>query len=80
MSNRDEVFDLRNVTIVAETELAVKVALADGECVWIPLSQTEAIHRLGQGKDWLVITRWIAGQKGLLRGQIRSTDFDDTVF
>jgi hypothetical protein len=70
MARIHEVFDLKNVTIVRETEAAIQVALDSGELVWIPLSQTEAIHRMGQGQDWLVITRWIADKKGLLKGTL----------
>ncbi len=47
-----------------ETENAVLIDV-DGEEVWIPLSQVESMHfdRLGNGT--IVISDWIAKQKGL---------------
>lgn len=61
-----EVHDIRNCTILTETDAAIKVALEDGECIWLPLSQVEEIHRSHKlNEDWLVVTKWIAKQKGL---------------
>jgi len=65
--NRSEVFDITGCTILAETDAAIRIALEDGECIWLPLSQVEAIHRTKvQGEDWLTVTRWIAEKKGLV--------------
>jgi hypothetical protein len=67
MSRRDELYEIQNCTIVSETDLAIKVALSDGETMWLPLSQVEEIHRAKQlNEDRLVVTRWIARQKGLV--------------
>lgn len=47
-----------------ETDNAVCIGI-DDEYVWIPLSQVESMHfdRLGNGT--IVISDWIAKQKGL---------------
>jgi hypothetical protein len=66
MTRQHEVVDLKDVTIVRETEAAIQIATDSGELVWLPLSQVEAIHRQGMNQDWLVVTRWIADKKGLL--------------
>ena len=49
--------------IMRETEKAVLVDINDEE-VWLPLSQVEEITRRPEG-DTLLITAWIAEQKGL---------------
>jgi len=64
MSQQDELFDLCPCTIVAESDLAVKIALEDGETLWIPLSQIEAIHHDGSN-SLITMTKWIAQKKGL---------------
>jgi hypothetical protein len=67
MSRRDELYEIEHCTIMAETDQAIKVALSDGETMWLPLSQVEEIHRSKQlNEDRLVVTRWIARQKGLV--------------
>lgn len=67
MTHRDEVRDITHCTVLAETDAAVKIATSDGETMWLPLSQVEAIHRTHQqGEDWVTVTRWIAEKKGLL--------------
>lgn len=39
---------------------------AHEEEFWIPLSQIHEIHRLGNDQATIVMTSWIARQKGLL--------------
>lgn len=61
------VFNIMRCTVIRETEAAVQIMLSTGNKVWIPLSQVEEIHK-DPGKfeqDSLVVTRWIAEQKGL---------------
>jgi len=49
-----------------ETDNAVQVLIEDtGELVWFPLSQVVSMHFDGKGKGSIVVTRWIAEQKGL---------------
>lgn len=59
----NEYVDIEGLRIKHETDLAVLVETEDGEEVWIPFSQISAIHR---GEGLVVMTRWIARQKGLL--------------
>ena len=47
-----------------ETDNAVLIEV-DGEGVWIPLSQVESMHFDARGSGTIVISDWIAGQKGL---------------
>lgn len=50
-----------------ETENAILVELEDGSEVWIPFSQVSSIVREPKGGEvTLTISRWIAGQKGML--------------
>ena len=47
-----------------ETDAAVLIVV-DDEQVWIPLSQVESMHFDGRGNGTIVISDWIANQKGL---------------
>ena len=47
-----------------ESENAVKIEV-DDESIWIPLSQVEEMHFDGKGVGSIVMTDWIAQQKGL---------------
>jgi hypothetical protein len=47
-----------------ETDEAVKIEV-DDESYWIPLSQVESMHFDGKGNGHIVISNWIAQQKGL---------------
>jgi hypothetical protein len=47
-----------------ESENAVKIEV-DDEAVWIPLSQVESMHFDSRGHGSIVISDWIAQQKGL---------------
>jgi hypothetical protein len=47
-----------------ETDNAVLIDV-DGEDVWIPLSQVESMHFDARGDGSIVISDWIAQQKGL---------------
>lgn len=47
-----------------ETDNAVLIDV-DGEEVWLPLSQVESMHFDGKGSGTIVISNWIAQQKGL---------------
>jgi len=51
--------------IIHEGENAMLVDV-DGDEVWIPLSQIDEIHRDELPFPQLVVTRWIAKQKGLV--------------
>lgn len=49
-----------------ETEKAIQVIVeATGELEWFPLSQVDEIHRDGKGRGSIVVSDWIAAQKGL---------------
>lgn len=48
-----------------ETDNAVLVTDGDGESIWFPLSQVDSMHFDRDGKGHIVVTDWIAGQKGL---------------
>lgn len=62
--NNDETHKIE-CNIVRETDAAILVtAIETGEQIWIPLSQVEEIHRTRPAT--IVITRWIAEQKGLI--------------
>ncbi len=51
---------------VTESDKAVLIIdPASGEELWIPLSQIEEMHRDKNGDGRIVMTRWIAKQKGL---------------
>jgi len=53
-------------TIKRETDNAILVHDEESdEDVWFPLSQVDSIHRVGGGGDQVVVTDWIAKQKGL---------------
>lgn len=56
----------RTCTFLRETASAVLVHdhLSD-EDVWFPLSQVESMHRDKNGHGSIVVTDWIAQQKGL---------------
>lgn len=47
-----------------ETDNAVLICVDDEE-VWIPLSQVDSMHFDGRGSGYIVISDWIAAQKGL---------------
>lgn len=50
-----------------ETDNAVLVCDHDsGELIWFPLSQVEEMHRDKRDEGSIVVTDWIARQKGLL--------------
>ncbi len=56
---------LENVTLGRETDKAI-LATIEGTDYWIPLSQVEKIERSkSKGCDKLVVSQWIAEQKGL---------------
>ena len=62
----DNVWDVKG-QIQRETENAICIRVEGHGDVWLPFSQVEEIHR-GKGfeDDWIVCSRWIAQQKGLL--------------
>jgi len=52
--------------VMAETEKAIRIKdFATGELLWLPLSQIKEIHRDKFGIGTVVMTEWIAKQKGL---------------
>lgn len=58
----DEKFELTGVDFKAETARALLIVHNEEE-YWIPLSQ---IHELHKAEGRIVMTAWIAKQKGLL--------------
>ena len=60
---------LQGVTLGRETEKAVLVTVKDRPTpIWLPLSQVKKMTRAGPGipgKDTIIITPWIAKEKGL---------------
>lgn len=48
-----------------ETDAAVLVVDEDGESIWFPLSQVESMHFDRNGAGHIVVSDWIARQKGL---------------
>lgn len=49
-----------------ETDAAIKVLdLVSGEYIWFPLSQVESMHFDSKGQGYIVVSDWIARQKGL---------------
>lgn len=54
-------------SFLRETDDAVLVHdHATDEDIWFPLSQVEEMHRDKRGDGTIVVTDWIARQKGLL--------------
>lgn len=52
----------------AETDAAYKIIdPASKESMWIPFSQTQERHRDKTNHGTIVITEWIARQKGLIK-------------
>lgn len=52
--------------IVRETDNAILLRTEAGEEVWVPLSQIDEIHRDRNGMATVVMSEWIAKQKGLI--------------
>ena len=51
---------------VRETDNAILVTDTDsGEQIWFPFSQVDSMHFDRDGKGTIVVTDWIAAQKGL---------------
>lgn len=49
-----------------ETDAAVLVHdFVSGEDIWFPLTQVDSIHRDKNGNGTIVVSDWIAQQKGL---------------
>jgi len=48
-----------------ETDNAVLVTTDDGDEIWFPLSQVDSMHFGQNGAGYIVVTDWIARQKGL---------------
>jgi hypothetical protein len=48
-----------------ETDSAVLVTDDDGESIWFPLSQVESMHKDRNNVGTIVVSDWIANQKGL---------------
>lgn len=66
-TTQPEEFEVLGI-IKRETENAVLVEMQfDKEEIWFPLSQVHSIHReqASLGRDRLLVTPWIAKQKGL---------------
>lgn len=58
---------VRNVTVLRASQLAILVETEDGQQAWIPQSQIDDDSSVWQAGDVgdLVVSRWIAEQKGL---------------
>ena len=72
-NRQDERFEVRCVALLRETDRALLVevdaneyGLIPGEAceIWLPLSQVHEVHRTNP--PTVVVTPWIARQKGLL--------------
>jgi hypothetical protein len=57
---------LNDCTRMCETDKAVLVELLEEERIWIPLSQVTEMHFDARGKGKMLISAWIAKQKGLI--------------
>lgn len=68
VKGRDATHTIEAVNIVRESDKAVLVEISADVEIWIPLSQIKSIHRdtKHKGNDSVVMTEWIAKQKGLL--------------
>lgn len=72
MSDDDEGVSLGTVTVVTRTDNAVLVRNSDDEEEWIPFSQVHDDSEIYEDNSQtgetgkLVITEWLAGQKGYL--------------
>ena len=64
-----EVFELRNVICIKETDAALLVEINLSSQVWIPKSQLSQHSHVRSEGDYgtLIVTRWIAIQKGWTR-------------
>lgn len=59
--------ELEGITLGKETAKAIMITTAEGEDIWIPISQVHQIVRTKEkGADRLVVSKWIAEQKGLI--------------
>lgn len=57
---------LDGITLGRETEKAVLVTMKDGQDMWMPLSQVRRMTKTKrEGEDSMVISAWIAKEKGL---------------
>lgn len=66
MRDNDKTFELACLR-KAETYKAVLIVdFASGEEIWIPISQVSEMHFNSKGEGTIVISEWIARQKGLL--------------
>lgn len=66
MSRDERTFEL---ACIRKTETYKAVLIVDeesGEELWIPLSQVHEMHFNDKGEGKIVISEWIAKQKGLL--------------
>ena len=54
-----------NCTFLRETDAAVLIEV-DGDEHWIPLSQVESMHKSSDGDGCILVSHWIADQKGLI--------------
>lgn len=63
----EELYELEDCTIVHETDDAVLIATDEGERHWLPFSQVREIKRRANAATAsVVMTAWIAKQKGLI--------------
>jgi hypothetical protein len=53
-------------TKMHETDNAVLVEVEEDERIWLPLSQVTSMHFDARGVGEIVISAWIAKQKGLI--------------
>lgn len=70
----DEILEIDDCAVLAESEKGLLVVFDDGEQEWIPKSHVHDDSEICQQGDFgkLAITKWIAERKSLLsRGQLR---------
>jgi hypothetical protein len=59
-------FTLSGVAIKRESDAAVLVVLPEGDEVWLPKSQIDSMDKRNADGVTIVMSAWIAKQKGLL--------------
>lgn len=58
---------LDSINIIRETSSAILLLTAEGEEVWLPLSQVDEIHKHPQpDESWIIAKTWILRSKGLI--------------
>ena len=61
-----ELYELACIRKTETMKAALFVDLVTGEELWVPLSQIEEMHFNAAGEGTVIMTAWIAKQKGLI--------------